>query len=231
MMKALVRRRFQVLLLAMLLLVVVYPVAHDFFGEWVFSDVLLALVFLAGFLVIFSQKSFRALGLILGVPTFALGCLARLVPGPAEPSLAISLHLLAPLFLGFTAAVILREISKEKEVSADSVHGAFCGYLLVAVAFAHLYCAVEVLLPGSFRGSPEYPARLREEGRFFKFVYFSLMTITTVGYGDITPRGGAARALASVEAVVGQFYVAVLIAELIGKRVAQAVSGPPPDRR
>jgi voltage-gated potassium channel len=223
----LLRRRFLALLLTLILLVVVYPVSRDFFGTGLLYEALVTLVFLAGFLVIFARRASRVTALILGLPTLVLNWQARLLPNLSGPPLAISFHVFAALFLGFTASVILREIYKEERVSADSVYGAFCGYLVVALAFGHLYCLVEIVTPGAFVGSVEFTAQLRdEELRYFQLVYFSLVTITTVGYGDITPRSGAARALASVEAVLGQFYVAVLIAELIGKRVAQAVSGP-----
>jgi hypothetical protein len=75
--------------------------------------------------------------------------------------------------------------------------------------------------PGSFGGLP--PAAGGPHAHFL-LTYFSFVTLTTVGYGDITPAGDTARALAMIEAVAGQFYLAVLIAELVGKRLAQATS-------
>jgi voltage-gated potassium channel Kch len=64
------------------------------------------------------------------------------------------------------------------------------------------------------------------EDRYFLLAYFSLVTLATVGYGDITPATELARSLAVVEAIVGQFYIAVLIADLIGKKLSQAVAHP-----
>ena len=80
-------------------------------------------------------------------------------------------------------------------------------------------------MPGSFRGIDPGAGGHRTH---FLFTYFSFITLTTVGYGDITPGGDTARALALVESVAGQFYLAVLIADLVGKRVAQAVSAQHP---
>src|SRR5262249_15823647 len=113
-------------------------------------------------------------------------------------------------------------------VKIDSVNGAFCGYLLIAVAFGHLYCALESLLPGSFRGPSDFAA-LMEDGveRRYQLTYFSAVTLPTLGYADVTPLKGPARGIAVVEAVLGQFYIAVLVAELVGKHVAQALKGPP----
>src|SRR5204863_7015600 len=101
--------------------------------------------------------------------------------------------------------------------SADSIYGAFCGYLLVGLIFGHLYRCLEALSPGSFHGNADFMAHVQDERyTHFLLVYFSFVTLTTVGYGDITPASEATRGLAVVEAVIGQFYLAVLIGELIG---------------
>jgi hypothetical protein len=90
-----------------------------------------------------------------------------------------------------------------------------------------VYSLLEAVAPGSFRLRQDLATPVHDpERRQFLLTYFSPVTLTTVGYGDITPGSDPARGLAAVEAVLGQFYIAVLIAELIGKRVAQALSGP-----
>jgi hypothetical protein len=70
--------------------------------------------------------------------------------------------------------------------------------------------------------------QLQEDDRdHLMLTYFSFVTLTSVGYGDITPGSRTVRSLAVLEAIIGQFYIAVLIGELIGKRVSQAVLGQP----
>src|SRR5262249_16444355 len=148
------------------------------------------------------------------------------LPGLPRIPLLVGFHLVAALLFGFTVATILRAIHKEASVSADAIYGALCGYLLVGAAFGHLYCLTEALNPGSFRGSEQFSTQLEMDDRHhFMLIYFSFVTLTSVGYGDITPGSGIVRSLAVVEAMMGQFYIAVLIGELIGKRVSQAVSG------
>src|SRR5262249_54867348 len=98
------------------------------------------------------------------------------------------------------------------------------GYLLIGMAFGHTYCLLGTFVPNAFQGV----GRVTGEWEHFRLTYFSLMTLTTVGYGDISPASPTARSLAAVEAGVGQVYVALLVAELVGKRVAQALSPPPP---
>src|SRR5262249_45053124 len=133
--------------------------------------------------------------------------------------LIVFFHLTATLFFAFTVSVILQSIFKERTVSADSIYGAFCGYLLIGLSFGHVYCVLEVLSPGSFHGGGDFARRIQiEDWRFFDMTYYSLMTLTTVGYGDIIPGSQTARSLAASEAIIGQFYLAVLIAELIGRK-------------
>jgi hypothetical protein len=222
----LLRRRFLLLLLALALLLVVHPVLGGAFGTRLLFDALFTIVYLTGILAVFTKGPVRLLGLLLGIPTVVGAWTGYAFPGLPRLPLALSFHVVAALFLGFTAATILRSIYREESVSADSIYGAFCGYLLVALAFGHLYCLIETTTPESFAGAKGHIPQLQAEDRqHFLLTYFSLCTLTTVGYGDITPAKEAARALAVLEAVLGQFYIAVLIGELIGIRVSQAVSG------
>jgi hypothetical protein len=87
---------------------------------------------------------------------------------------------------------------------------------------------IEIARPGSFRVDAEFADQLQlEHHRHFFLTYYSFITLTTVGYGDVVPIKAASRGMAIVEAILGQFYIAVLIAELIGKRVAQALTRAP----
>jgi hypothetical protein len=193
-------------------------------------DGLITIVFLAAFLAIFAESGFQLLALVLGIPTLVGVWIDYVLPGLPRLPLIVGFHLAAALFFGFTVVTILRAVHKEETVSADAIYGAFCGYLLVGLAFGHLYCVMEFINPGSFKGSEELSTQLQvQAGHHSLLTYFSLVTLTSLGYGDITPGSGAVRSLAVLEAMIGQFYLAVLIGELIGKRVSQAVAGPPAD--
>ncbi len=223
----LLRRKFLVLLLSLILLLVIFPVLRGAFEGRLLVDILATLVFLAALLAVFTQGYLRALALLLGIPTVVGAWTDYVLPDLPGFPLVLGFHIVAALFLGFTVAVILRACYREATVSADTVYGAFCGYLLVGLAFGHLYCLIDALAPGSFLGKEMMAMPLQRQDRFhFLFTYFSFATLTTVGYGDITPAREMARGLAVVEAIMGQFYIAVLVAELIGKRVSQALSGP-----
>jgi hypothetical protein len=226
------QRKYLVLLLTIAFILVVYPILHDTLDEPIVSDLMVFLVFVAAFWVIFTKARYRFVALLLGVPPLVGMWTGYVLPGVPRLPLAVGFHLWAAAFLGFAMATILASILGDKAITADSVYGAFSGYLLGGLVFGHLYCVVAILIPGSFGGNAELGAQLQvEHHRHFLLSYFSFMTLTTVGYGDIVPAKAAARGLAIVESIVGQFYIAVLIAELIGKRVAQALSVPQSDSK
>jgi voltage-gated potassium channel len=222
-------RKFLGLLIALVAFLVVYPVLRVLLGQRFIFDVLYTGIFLAAMPLIFTQRSRRRLAMWLGIPTLLGVWAGYVLPGMPRIPLMLAFHLVAALFLSFTVAEILTGIFREPSVSADSIYGAFCGYLLVGLIFGHLYCMIDGALPESFRGSELLSAQLQDgDRRRFLLNYFSFITLTTMGYGQITPQSDVVRGLVVVEAIAGQFYIAVLVAELIGKRVAQAIANPVP---
>jgi hypothetical protein len=230
-MTGLLRQRFLALLVTLALLLVAYPLLADTAGGRLSFNALLTSVVIATLPVLFIARRLRLLAVLLAVPTvagvwtrYALSGFARL------PLMNGAFHVVAALFLALTIAAILRAIFRQETVSADAIYGAFCGYLLVGVAFSHVYCLLEAASPGAFEEKVDVTTRRQDyEHRHFTLVYFSLITLTTVGYGDITPASEPARGFAVIEAILGQFYIAVLIAGLIGKMVSQPAPGRGPD--
>jgi voltage-gated potassium channel len=227
--QSLLRRKYQGLLTALLLLLVVYPILRDSIGGRVLLDALVTTLFLAAFVVVFTGRRHRVAAVALGLPTLAGLWTGYALPDVPRAFALLNFHLIGSAFLILCVAVILGEIYRDDRTSLDDVCGALCGYLLIGLIFSHLYCVVEELSPGSFRAGGEALAAAADESRrHFLLIYFSLTTLTTLGYGDVVPVREAARGLAVVEAVVGQFYLAVLLAELVGKRLAQARSDDRP---
>jgi voltage-gated potassium channel len=225
--------RYSLLLLAMVIVFVLHPVLKGFVLGNILFDLLFTLVFLATFLILFNQKGRRIAALLLAPPTVIANWTGYVLPGLPQLPLSLSFHLFAALFLGFAVYTILQNVHESRTITTDSLAGAFGGYLLIGVVFSHLYSAVDLVIPGSFHVSPELLTQLQDrEQRRMLLNYFSFITLTTVGYGDVTPATQAARSLACLEAVVGQFYIAVVMAELIGLKVSQPrgeqTSGPSP---
>ena len=114
---------------------------------------------------------------------------------------------------------ISRYIANSQRVTTDALFAAVVVYILMALLFSQLYSIIYALLPGSI----SFPATDTDlEGRIadIAFNYFSFITIATLGYGDITPRHPIAQMLASIEAVIGQFYVAIVVAWLVSMFIA-----------
>jgi uncharacterized MnhB-related membrane protein len=118
--------------------------------------------------------------------------------------------------IGFLV-IVLWQVFREGPVTAHRIQGSVAAYLLLSIIFAVAYGLLENLQPGSFQTSSaleEYSGRMSRS-----FYYFSVVTLTTTGYGDIAPVSAYARSLAMMEALIGQLYPAILIARLVSLHV------------
>ena len=121
-------------------------------------------------------------------------------------------------FLFTAAGVAMKQIATEDRINANRIVGAVCVYLMLGVIWALAYSLVETVIPGSFAGLVEQSANSKWNP---DWVYFSFVTLTTLGYGDILPLTLSARSLAYFEAIVGQFYLAVLVAGLVSAYLSE----------
>jgi hypothetical protein len=129
------------------------------------------------------------------------------------------------IFLSLVVAMLLIAIFRQRSVTQDHILGAFAAYLLIAWVWGIIYSLVELAFPGSYHFAPQLLSQWeRPEHKEWMLGYFSCCTLMTIGYGDITPVSPVARTLAMLEGMMGQLYVAVLVAVLVGVRVAQVTS-------
>lgn len=194
------------------------------------------LVLLPALLSLLDDRRLRVVAVMAGIPVMLLVVISNLVP-------AAGLHVPRVVARAGTAAymllvvfAILRLLVTTIEVTLDEVVGAFVGYLMVGVLFSELYCVALMLDPQAISGdaddTPVAAAAVTESGssnpdlrigmeRWNRAQYFSFVTLTTVGYGDLHPRTPLARILAVFEAITGQFYLAVMVAGLVGIGASQ----------
>ena len=119
----------------------------------------------------------------------------------------------------FLAALVSKELLfEDAEVTSETLWAAVNVYVLIGLGFAFLYAALSLLGPDVFVGKFMGEA-LHDE--LHGFVYFSFVTLTTLGYGDVTPNGAFVATLTVLEALVGQLYVAIMIARLVGLYIAR----------
>src|SRR5262245_54307514 len=127
-------------------------------------------------------------------------------------------------FLLWVLVVVLREVFRPRTSEVDAVVGALCGFLLILMAFVSVHGLIEALHPDSYR-TPGLPYAERSDAMLLAtFQYFSTTTLTTVGFGDIVPVTPVARLVTGLEAMVGQLYLAVVIAALVGRVAARRAS-------
>lgn len=132
------------------------------------------------------------------------------------------------VFVTFATVYLFRNVFLVQEVEVNLIFGAVCVYILLAILWALLYGIIEILSPGSFENllptagngnlSEEYMSL-----KFHAFLYYSFVTQTTLGYGDITPLTPLAKNYAAVQATMGVFYLAALVGGLISMLITRDV--------
>jgi len=128
-------------------------------------------------------------------------------------------------FLIFTGSAILGHITRQQRMTLDTILGGVCVFLLIGVIFGYVFSMVETVFPGSLLQDhmqlrPTANANGQVERRP-EAIYFSFITLTTVGYGDIVPARSLARVLAIIEALMGQIFLTTFLAFLVGNYLAQ----------
>jgi len=204
------KNNFSWLLLALLVFLFVVPIADDL--SIVSVPIVRALAFSS--LVLIGIWSLRG-----GGRAYALGLffvIAALAANVLAANLAAPIYLYASFasLFGFLLVAIsytLRQVARGTDINPNRLVGAVCVYLLLGVIWAVAYTGVEIITPGSFTGFVPMEGR----GWDSEWLYFSFVTMTTLGYGDILPVSATARVLAYFQAVFGQFYIAILVAGLV----------------
>ncbi len=209
------KEKFLFLLIALLSMILLTPLLRNFVGISILMDIFITIVFIAGIYAVSSKRLFSAIAFLLALPTFVITWFSTLRDSAAFIVLGDGA---GALFTGFMLITILSFIVKEKKVSANVIYGAIVAYLLMAIMWAFVYRVLETLQPGSFNMVQGHALESRS-----LFTYFSFVTLTTLGYGDITPATDAARSFAIVEALAGQIYLVVLVARLVGIHIAQTI--------
>ncbi len=217
-----VRWRYLVLLAVLLLVLVVQPVSLGFSTSPPLVDVFLMLVTVALLTSFCPDKNRRLAALAIGIPTGLLLIGGHLLVGQPQTTVTLIGHGLAVAFYFWAAVLIVASLFRRRTLTLDSVFGAVCGYLLLGMAWGVLYAMLDAGRPESFEVGSRLAEQVRaDDSRLPLFTYYSFITLTTVGYGDVTPVSAPARTCAWLEALTGQFYIAVLVAGLVGALLAR----------
>jgi hypothetical protein len=210
------RGKYRLLLLTLFVLFAATP----FFETSLFADFVATVLFLVALAAVGENRYLLTFSAILGGLANIVNWLAYLTP---ELAFLLAGDALDFAFLGLIAAAILKKVFAARLITQETVAGAACVYLIMGVMWADVFALLENLQPGSYSGlAIALPGEVSgEQGQthFHQFFYFSLVTLSTLGYGDITPQTPPAQSLAALEAISGQLYLAILVARLVSQQI------------
>lgn len=204
---------YNILLLFLFLLFIFRPQVHEilYFAIWklILTCTLLSVIFNTNF-----SRKLKIITGVLALPAILFNWLNLWHTSEVIFVLNVAFTL---IFLAIcTAAILYHAIVITHHVSLDTLKGVICAYFMVAFFFAYIYYLVEYLHPNSFNFAKPELATFTFTHYISEMLYFSFTTLLTIGYGDITPNTDVGQTAAVLEGLVGQFYLAVLVARLIG---------------
>jgi hypothetical protein len=202
--------RYGLVLIATLVTLIVIAALGDLRGGRALGPILLGGVFALTLLTSSAGKKSAMLA-SGGVVVAIVAAVMSAALGAALVARVIALLISAAFVVG-SPVVIVRRLISHRDVSVRTVLGALCLYLFLALFFAFVYMLFDAFSDASFFAQVA-------KARTVDFIYFSLVTITTVGYGDLTPVSDLGHMTAVIEAIVGQFYLVTVIALLVSNLV------------
>ncbi len=198
------------LLVALALLFFFFPYVEDVKGGDIIVSILLSVVLLCAVLAVAESKRVLMLAIVLAIPAIAGRWISHFRPDLVPPPVFLTAGL---VLIAFVVANLLRFVLRAPSVNMDVLCASLSAYLMLGLLWTVAYWLVDQLTPAGALAFNTNEGRQSIRG--FNAFYFSFVTLSTVGYGDITPVSKVARMLAAMEAMTGLLYVAVLIARLV----------------
>jgi Ion channel len=212
---------FWALLAALLALVVIQPQVVNLPHGRLIVSALGSLLQVAAILVLAEDRRLRMLAWTFGLVTIVAIWSRHYFNEVSQETALLCSHSFTSAFLALTAVLILHFVMTH-DVTAESVVAAICAYLLIGIFVGHLCFIVQTLDPLAYRTADGLSAQMsKPDARSALLMYYSFSTLTTTGYGDITPNQPLSRTLAWLEAATGQLYLAVLVAGLVSARASR----------
>jgi len=209
------KNRFLYLFISLLALLFLAPFVERLPYLKILFSVFLTAVFLTAVYAIGQKRHDTLIAALLALPTLAFTWASYFLD---SVGFYLASRFSVVVFFAFIIVNILVFIFRQDEVTRDLIVGAAVVYLLVAETWSSVYQILETLRPGSFA----MPEGQLQNSRLL-FDYYSLVTITTLGYGDVTPLTSVASSLSTLEAVIGQLYLVITVAWLVGVHVSQSI--------
>jgi voltage-gated potassium channel len=206
--------RHGVMLASMIVLLVALPLGQAIVGEAPEFPVFLALVLISAVFVSSHQRWIFFVAAVIGAASVGGIAYAEYFD---SHSIRIVSEILGLSLLGFTTLVMFNSLVQADNVSQDTIVGGVCVFLLIGLCFTMVFILVTDFAPGSFveGDHPLVRSASDSSAHATTLLYYSFVTLTTLGYGDVAPRGDMARMFAVSEALIGQLYLVVFLARLV----------------
>ena len=206
--------RFLVLLISLVLFFIIYPMLEQSIVATRVLNLCFLWILLSGVYAVANTRGPVIFSLTLVVLTTVLRWAYYFYQ---LNSLSILESMGNVILFTFIGVHILRFILRQRIITGELIYAGLSVYLIFGLAWASIYHIIDMWQPGAFiLSNPDNP---RQD--FFQMWYFSMVTLTTLGYGDIAPASMVARTFVVLEAIMGQFYLAILIASLVGRGITQ----------
>ena len=204
------------LLVSLILLLFMPGLFSDYSGALI--SILFALVLIASLYLVATEKKHLLIGLALAAPALLTHWSFGVLPEITRLTINASFQI---LFLSYVCTQILTYLIRARKIESNVIYAALCLYLMLGLIWTFAYLLIETNSPGAIALKNEFDL-LTDNPRelIAEIMYFSFVTITTLGYGDITPISPLAQSLVIIQAFVGQIFVAIVIARLVGLQIA-----------
>ncbi|MGB0892794.1 MAG: ion channel [Parashewanella sp.] len=162
-----------------------------------------------------NNKKTLTIGLLLAIPTLITSWLPHFI----ETQLGATINIFTNIiFIGFIIFCLFKIVFTTKEVTSDIIAGSICIYLLLGFLWGFIYVLCDLLQPNSFS------LDIFNESTQYDYFYFSFITLTSLGYGDVIPSNSISQTFSMMEALAGQIYMTVMVAWLVGVYISQNTS-------
>ena len=208
------QNRFIFMLVFILMLIAIQPFDEAIGKFGILLDLITTGILVSAIFAISLKKSHTLVGVLLAAPFFVFVWANHFY---SNSWIEISSSICGMLFFVFIIMIILTFIFNQDRITKDLIGGAAVVYLLMAVTWTFAYRLIEIIHPGSFS-----IAESQSLGNSGPFLYYSFVTLTTLGYGDIFPTTSAAKSCAILEAVIAQLYLVITVARLVGVYIQQS---------
>jgi len=222
-----VQYRFTVLLAALALLIVASPMISHIVPEAEIGirESLLTVLFAVMLVTAVAAVSATRVARFFAIGIGSLAILSQILNTAVHENVAfVAHHCLQAVFLGVIVVLAVRQLFATTRVALDTISASLCVYLMLGVFWSSLYALVDVYEAGAISGlpgqSPAVDVASDQTERSVGLLYFSYVTLTTLGYGDVTPTMAFSRMLAVTESITGQLFLVVLVARLVGLHIA-----------